>query len=155
MGTARTRQVIVRIVPNEALHSYGIGVSANAVVKNRLDAGGRSVGWAIKEAVMSDVWAVSDSYESYVGRWSRLVASVFVDWFAPPHRQRWLDVGCGTGALTSQILARCEPLSVLGVDPSEQFIRWTSARVHDQRVHFTIGDATGLPLQIADIVVSG
>ncbi len=34
-----------------------------------------------------------------MGRWSRLIARVFLDWLAPPPAIRWLDFGCGTGAL--------------------------------------------------------
>ena len=68
---------------------------------------------------MPDVWASGDAYEPYVGRWSRLVAAEFVDWLDLPGDRRWLDVGCGTGALSSVIAARCEPAEVLGVDPSE------------------------------------
>ena len=66
----------------------------------------------------SDSWSSGSAYESYIGRWSRLVAPEFLDWLGIPPRQRWLDMGCGTGALTAAILARCEPRSVVGVDPS-------------------------------------
>jgi trans-aconitate methyltransferase len=52
-----------------------------------------------------DVWSSGDSYESYVGRWSRPVAAEFVAWLDRPPQSRWLDVGCGTGALTEAVLA--------------------------------------------------
>ena len=44
------------------------------------------------------------SYEPYVGRWSRRVAAEFVDWLDRPPGARWLDVGCGTGALAEAVL---------------------------------------------------
>ena len=47
-----------------------------------------------------DVWAAGDRYEPYVGRWSRLVARAFLEWLDVPDGKDWLDVGCGTGALT-------------------------------------------------------
>ncbi len=104
---------------------------------------------------MSDVWASGDAYEPYVGRWSRLVAAQFLNWLAIAPRWRWVDVGCGTGALTSAIVSRCNPTTVVGVDPSEEFIAWAAAHVQDARAHFEVGDATHLPLGVADVVVSG
>ena len=104
---------------------------------------------------MPDVWASGDAYEPYVGRWSRLVAAEFVDWLDLPGNRRWLDVGCGTGALSSVIAARCEPAEVLGVDPSEAYVAWAAAHVEDCRVRFAVADATHLPAGPFDAVVSG
>ena len=63
-------------------------------------------------------WADGDRYEAYVGRWSRPVARQFVAGLAVPAGRRWLDVGCGTGALTSTVLRVGDPAEVHGVDPS-------------------------------------
>jgi SAM-dependent methyltransferase len=104
---------------------------------------------------MPDVWASGEAYEPYVGRWSRLVAAEFVDWLDLPGNRRWLDVGCGTGALSSVIAARCEPAEVLGVDPSEAYVAWAAAHVEDCRVRFAVADATHLPAGPFDAVVSG
>ena len=48
---------------------------------------------------MKDAWQSGDPYDLYMGRWSRLVAERFVDWLSPAAELRWLDVGCGTGAV--------------------------------------------------------
>ncbi|MFT3891573.1 MAG: hypothetical protein QM730_08075 [Anaerolineales bacterium] len=48
-----------------------------------------------------DVWASGEKYEPYVGRWSRLVAKEFLEWVNAPVGIRWLDVGSGSGALSS------------------------------------------------------
>jgi len=69
-----------------------------------------------------DVWASGNAYEPFVGRWSRRIAREFIAWLALAAKSRWLDVGCGTGALTQTILATAAPREVLGVDPSEGFI---------------------------------
>ena len=58
---------------------------------------------------MDDVWAVGGAYEAYVGRWSRRVAEAFVPGLRMPAGRRWLDSGCGTGALTATVLAVAEP----------------------------------------------
>ncbi|MFC0105293.1 class I SAM-dependent methyltransferase [Kibdelosporangium aridum] len=104
---------------------------------------------------MQDTWAVGDAYEAYVGRWSRQVAEVFVRRLGLPTGLRWLDVGCGTGALTTAVLAAADPAEVVGVDPSEGFLATARARVNDSRASFEVGDALTLPDGRFDVVVSG
>jgi SAM-dependent methyltransferase len=92
------------------------------------------------------VWASADAYERYVGRWSRLVAHEFVGWLAAPRGWRWLDVGCGTGALSHTIAAIAAPSTVVGVDPSEGFVEL--ARSESPAVcEFLVGDALSLPFR--------
>jgi SAM-dependent methyltransferase len=105
---------------------------------------------------VSDTWERGSPYERYVGRWSRRVAPPFLDWLALPPGRRWLDVGCGTGALAAAILDRCAPASVAGVEPSEGFRE--TARAHlGARAALHEGSATAIPLGDAavDAVVSG
>ena len=101
------------------------------------------------------MWADGDAYELYVGRWSRQVARHFLRWVGAGPRLRWLDVGCGTGALSTAILDRCDPIEVVGVDRSEAHVAWTSAHVDDDRARFAVADAANLPAVTVDIVVSG
>jgi len=54
------------------------------------------------------VWAVGAAYEAYVGRWSRLVARELVRWLGVARHRRWLDVGCGAGALMEAILEQAD-----------------------------------------------
>jgi SAM-dependent methyltransferase len=97
----------------------------------------------------SDVWASGTAYEPYMGRWSRLVAREFLKWLAIPARGRWLDVGCGTGALTETILAIASPDTVMGIDSSEPNVAFARAHVHDARASFEVGSAMALPAQAA------
>lgn len=103
------------------------------------------------------LWSSGEAYESYVGRWSRLVAREFVAWLAPAPGGQWLDVGCGTGALSETILAHASPAEVVGTDPSEQFIAHARAHITDQRASFEVGDAQRLPFDSHrfDTAVSG
>ena len=105
---------------------------------------------------VSDTWESGNPYERYVGRWSRQVAPLFLAWLAAPAGRRWLDVGCGTGALCAAIVDRCSPASVAGVEPSEGFLKTASENLADRAV-LRQGSATAIPLVDAsvDVVVSG
>lgn len=104
-----------------------------------------------------EVWSSGQAYEGYIGRWSRPVAERFVPWLEPGPGATWLDVGCGSGALTSTILRLAEPSRVIGIDPSAGFIDHASASIDDERASFQVGDALDLPLadQSTDLVVAG
>lgn len=104
----------------------------------------------------SDTWENGDAYERYVGRWSTRVAAVFLDWLELPPALRWLDVGCGTGSLTAQILDRCAPASVVGVEPSEGFLADAARRLGGQaQLHRASAEAIPLPDGSVDVTVSG
>ncbi len=104
---------------------------------------------------MTEVWSSGDAYEPYVGRWSRRVAVDLLDWLSPDPGLRWLDVGCGTGALASAVLDRCAPSAVTGIDASAGYVAWCRQRITDPRAGFEVGDAADLPAESADVVVSG
>src|SRR5215217_5801974 len=69
-----------------------------------------------------DSWDSGDGYETYVGRWSSLIAREFLGWLAVPPGRRWLDTGCGTGAHAESILALAAPGEVVGTDPSPAYV---------------------------------
>jgi SAM-dependent methyltransferase len=85
------------------------------------------------------------------------VAREFLEWLAPPPAKRWLDVGCGTGALTETILASSAPALVDAVDASPVYVQFAAGRARDPRVRFEVADARALPTRAGsvDIAVSG
>jgi ubiquinone/menaquinone biosynthesis C-methylase UbiE len=105
----------------------------------------------------ADNWAVGAVYEPFVGRWSRLIAQQFLSALNVPPDGQWLDVGCGTGALTQTILKLAQPQSVMGIDRSEGFIGYARQQIVDARADFKVGDAQSLPLEDAayDAAISG
>jgi SAM-dependent methyltransferase len=108
-------------------------------------------------SVVEEVWSVGDAYEAYVGRWSRRVAEAFLHWLDMPAGRSWLDVGCGTGALTGTVLALADPARVVGVDTSQRFLAGVRTHIVDTRAGFGVGDARSLPFpdRCFDAVVSG
>jgi ubiquinone/menaquinone biosynthesis C-methylase UbiE len=52
-------------------------------------------------------WDDTRGYEMYVGRWSNLLSRDFIDWLNPQLKLKWLEIGCGTGALTRVIVEKC------------------------------------------------
>lgn len=99
---------------------------------------------------MSDPWQVGEAYDRYVGRWSRRVAPVFLDWLPMRAGAAWLDVGCGTGALSAAVLEHAAPGRVIGVDPSAGFLRVAEQALGD-RVELMEGDAAHLPVADASV----
>jgi SAM-dependent methyltransferase len=103
-----------------------------------------------------DAWSAGQNYEHYMGRWSRQMAARYIPWLSPPRQAAWLEIGCGTGALTAALLAECNPKSVIAIDPSKDFIAHAHSLVPDKRVRFDMADAQRLPVPDAsiDVVVS-
>jgi SAM-dependent methyltransferase len=103
-----------------------------------------------------DLWESARAYERFMGRWSRELARAFVVWLDIPRDRHWLEVGCGTGALTSRILQFGRPASVVATDASQQFVTHARVAIPDDRVQFLTASATRLPTRAAgyDVVAS-
>jgi ubiquinone/menaquinone biosynthesis C-methylase UbiE len=108
------------------------------------------------ETSRHDAWQAGDRYEAYMGRWSRQIAPRFLDFVGAREGLDWLEIGCGTGALSAAILARCNPRSLLSIDQSEGFVATARGSVSDSRATFQVGDAQGLLVEAEsrDIVAS-
>src|SRR5258706_10094825 len=97
------------------------------------------------QKLVSDNWEHGSPYEQYVGRWSRRVGPLFLSWLGVPAGRRWLDVGCGTGALCATIVDRCSPAQVAGVEPSDGFLQTAKANLVN-RVTLPKGTQRASPL---------
>ena len=71
----------------------------------------------------------AEAYDAFMGRFSRLLSGPMADLAAVRAGQHVLDVGCGTGALTSELVGRLGPSAVAAADPSEPFVTATRARL--------------------------
>jgi SAM-dependent methyltransferase len=104
-----------------------------------------------------DRWVAGDAYEAYMGRWSRPLARAFVEGLRSKPSAHWLEVGCGTGALTSSICEHSDPASVVACDPSGPFVEHAERDISDARASFVVAGADALPRRDGgfDLVVSG
>ena len=94
-------------------------------------------------------WLAGSTYEQFMGRWSRRLASRFVSWLPARLDAHWLDVGCGTGALSDAICSSARPASVIACDPSEPFIDSARQRHADPRISFVVAGVGKLPTRAA------
>jgi ubiquinone/menaquinone biosynthesis C-methylase UbiE len=103
-----------------------------------------------------DTWNSGDPYEYFMGRWSKLIAPEFLNWLNLPYNLLWLDLGCGTGALSEAIYLQCKPASLLSIDPSSEFLEKAKKRLSD-KINFAIGNASSIPQtdDKSDVIVSG
>ena len=103
-----------------------------------------------------NTWDESDRCDDYMGRWSEPIAQEFLDWLGLPTRSKWVDVGCGPGALTATIAAETAPTKLAGIDPSAGFIEAARLRL-DGDPDLRIGDAQSLPFEsnVFDVAASG
>jgi SAM-dependent methyltransferase len=85
----------------------------------------------------------ADAYDRFMGRYSRLLAPQLADFAGVRSGQRVLDVGCGPGALTAELVARVGPSGVAAVDPSASFV--AAARERYPGVEIVQASAERLP----------
>lgn len=88
-------------------------------------------------------FVAADAYDRFMGRYSRLLAPQTADLAGITAGQHALDVGCGPGALTTELVTRLGPEAVAAVDPSEPFV--AAARDRHPGVDVRLAPAEHLP----------
>ena len=96
----------------------------------------------------------ADAYDRYMGRYSAQISPLLADLAGVQGGQRVLDVGCGPGALTAELVARVGPSAVSAVDPSASFV--AAARERHRAVSVQQASAEQLPFpdQAFDVVLA-
>jgi SAM-dependent methyltransferase len=84
-----------------------------------------------------------ESYDRFMGRYSAPLAVAFCDALGIADGRDVLDVGCGPGALTAELVRRLGPAHVTAIDPSESFVE--ACRARHPRVDVRLGRAEELP----------
>ena len=91
------------------------------------------------------MFEVAEAYEAMMGRWSRQLAPLFVEFVGVRDGDKVLDVGCGTGSLSATLARVTGAVKIVGIDPSNGFIEYARTQIADPRVTFEVGDAQNLP----------
>ena len=95
------------------------------------------------------MFADAEAYERFMGRWSRLLAPLLLDFAGVADGARVLDVGSGTGALAFAIAGRNGQSRAVGIDPSQEYVAYAARKnPFPDRASFQVGDAQ--KLQFAD-----
>src|SRR5512143_2411695 len=108
-------------------------------------------------AVMpDDRWQDAAAYERYMGRWSRPLARKFVGRLGIPPGANWLEIGCGTGALTIAICELAAPGAVIACDTSADYVEYCREHLRFPRLEIAAATLEALPELAAghDAVVS-
>jgi SAM-dependent methyltransferase len=90
------------------------------------------------------MFSEGEGYERFMGRWSRRLAPLFVEFAQVGQGDVVLDVGSGTGAL-SLAVAAIASARVTGIERSAAYVRHAREHAENDRVRFEVGDATALP----------
>ncbi len=115
------------------------------MLSRRIFLGACAVPLLDREHQKSNMFGDAEAYERFMGRWSRLVAPLLVDFAGVSDGARVLDVGSGTGALASAITERNGRSHVVGIDPSQEYVAYASSKSPwPDRTSFQVGDAQQL-----------
>jgi SAM-dependent methyltransferase len=90
----------------------------------------------------SSMFADAQAYERFMGRWSRLLAPLLIDFARLPETGTVLDVGSGTGSLSIAITQQRPRVRVTGIDPSSEYVGYATSR--NSAAQFQVGDAQKL-----------
>ena len=96
----------------------------------------------------------AEGYDRFMGRYSRLLSPQMADLATVRAGQQALDVGCGPGALTAELVTRLGASAVAAVDPSEPFVIAARARNPGVAVLQASADDLPFPAQAFDAVLA-
>jgi ubiquinone/menaquinone biosynthesis C-methylase UbiE len=89
----------------------------------------------------------ANAYDQLMGRWSKTLAGLFIDFAGVAEGESVIDVGCGNGSLTFALAEKVELSKIVAVDYSPVFVEEATRRNADPRVAIRQADACALPFE--------
>lgn len=124
--------------------SIGKHIVALAAAMTAAFAVGRAA-HARRDAPLQDsMFSAAESYERFMGRWSRSLAPLLVRFAGVRDGDAVLDVGSGTGALSAAVALAAPSSRILGIDTSARYVAFANANYAGTRIAFEVGDAQEL-----------
>jgi SAM-dependent methyltransferase len=124
----------VDMFPSGNTHAFQTLVLASIAAVGVLAAGGAQEG----------MFSGGDQYERFMGRWSREVGPHLVRFAMVRDGDTVLDVGSGTGALTTAVASVAPSSRIVGIDPADSYVAFAQARHPGDLIRFEVGDAQQL-----------
>jgi SAM-dependent methyltransferase len=90
------------------------------------------------------IFSAAQAYERFMGRWSRRIAPLFVEFAGVRDGEAVLDIGSGTGALTSAVAAIAPSSRIVGIDRAVPYVALARSQHGSARIDFEVGDAQQL-----------
>ncbi len=122
--------------------SYQIACSCWLVFETQVGSPSRAIERNMSQTSSAFSGVSGDGYELQMGRWGRLLAGRFLDFTGLTDSGRVLDAGCGTGALSGELLRRTIEAQIVGIDISPAHIAHAAASTEGPRIGFATGDLT-------------
>ena len=96
----------------------------------------------------------ADAYDRFMGRYSGPLSSRLADFAGVRAGRRVLDVGCGPGALTAELVSRVGASAVSAVDPAGRFVAAARARNPSVRVELAPAERLPFPHDAFDVALA-
>lgn len=96
----------------------------------------------------------AEAYDRFMGRYSSLLSVTFADFTGIHAGQKALDVGCGPGALTAELVSRLGADAVVAVDPSPTFLQAIRQRQPKVDIREASAEALPLPDDFVDVALA-
>ncbi len=89
----------------------------------------------------------AEAYERVMGRWSRRLAPLLIEFGGLSEGEQVLDVGCGTGSLTFALSQAAKVAGIAAIDHAQAYVDFARSQNNNGRIIIDQADACSLPFE--------